>query len=174
MEKWDLLDNKRNRTGKFIYRGDDIPDGLYHQVIHVCIFNKKGQMLIQKRHESKNKWESLWDLSCGGAVVFGEDSHEGAKRELFEELGLVHDFSKDKILMTITYEKGFDDYFAIIYNHLNINDLNLQESEVEEVRWASLSEIEDMLEKGTFVPYSKEQISLIFLLKNSKSYIKEK
>lgn len=174
MEKWDLLDNKRNITGKFIYRGEEIPDGFYHQVIHICIFNEKDQLLIQKRHKNKNKWPSLWDLSCGGAVVFGEESHEAAKRELFEELGLVHDFSKDKFLITITYEKGFDDYFAISYDNLNINDLKLQETEVEEVKWASLDEIENMIDNNFFVPYSKEQIKLLFLLKNSKSYIQEK
>ncbi|MDD7463689.1 MAG: NUDIX domain-containing protein [Anaerococcus sp.] len=174
MEKWDLLDNKRNITGKFIYRGEEIPEGYYHQVIHVCIFNKNGELLIQKRHPNKNKWPSLWDLSCGGAVVFGEDSNGAASRELFEELGLSHDFSKDKFLMTITYEKGFDDYYCLLVDKMDLGKLSLQEEEVVDVAWASLSQIKNMIERGDFIPYSEELISLIFLLKDKKSYIRTK
>lgn len=174
MEKWDLLDNKRRPTGKYIYRGDEIPDGYYHQVVHVCIFSKEGKILIQKRHPHKKKWGSLWDLSCGGAVIFGEDSNQAATRELSEELGLYHDFSKDKFLMTITYEKGFDDYFCLVVDELDLSSLSLQKSEVSKVSWASLDQIESLIDEGEFVPYSKEMISLIFLLKDSKSYIRTK
>lgn len=174
MEKWDLLDNKRKVTGKFIYRGEKIPEDYYHQVVHVCIFNKNKQMLIQKRHKDKNKWGSLWDISCGGAAIYGEDTNKAASRELYEELGITHDFSKEKILLTISYEKGFDDYYCLMFDYLDLKTLRLQKEEVTEVKWASLDEIRNMIDRNVFVPYSKELISLIFLLKDSKSYIKEK
>lgn len=173
MEKWDLLDNKRNRTGKYVYRGEEIPQGFYHQVVHICIFNKNNQMLIQKRSDLKNKWPGLWDLSCGGAAIFGEDTHQAASRELYEELGLSYDFSKDIPLLTVTYEKGFDDYFAIIVDDSNLEKIVLQKEEVDSVKWADLCEIKNMVDKKNFVPYSKDQLGLIFLLKDSKSYIKE-
>lgn len=171
MEKWDLLDNKRRPTGKFIYRGDVVPEGFYHQVVHVCIFNKDGKMLIQKRHPSKKKWAKLWDISCGGAAIRGEDTHQAASRELFEELGIDHDFSKEKFLLTITYEKGFDDYFCLIYDFLDIKSLKIQKEELTDIRWASLDSIEDMIDSGDFVPYSKDMIGLIFKLKDAQSYI---
>lgn len=172
MEMFDLLDNKRKISGKFIERGKPIPDSYYHQVVHICIFNKDGKLLVQKRHKSKNKWPNLWDLSCGGAVIKGEDPHQAAKRELFEELGIDYDFSKDKILMTLTYEKGFDDYFAIVFENLDIENLKLQKTEVEKVMWLELWEIEKLMDQKDFVPYYKEHIRLLFLLKNSKSYIR--
>ncbi|MDD7305707.1 MAG: NUDIX domain-containing protein [Peptoniphilaceae bacterium] len=171
MEKWDLLDNKRRITGKYINRGDELPKGYYHQLIHVCIFNKEKKMLIQKRHPKKNKRPSLWDISCGGAVLAGEDTHTAASRELFEELSIDHDFSKEKILMTLTYEQGFDDYFSLYLPSLDIKNLKLQKDELTEVSFASLDEILALIEKGEFVPYRKELISLIFVLRNSKSYI---
>ena len=49
MELWDIYDENRTRTSKTMVRGEPIKDGDYHLVVHVCIFNSKGQMLIQKK-----------------------------------------------------------------------------------------------------------------------------
>ncbi len=53
MEKWNLYDENRQLTDKIINRGEKIPHDLYRLVVHACIFNKKGQMLIQKRSGTK-------------------------------------------------------------------------------------------------------------------------
>ena len=39
MELWELYDIDRQKTGKIIKRGDKVPKGYYHTVVHVCIFN---------------------------------------------------------------------------------------------------------------------------------------
>ena len=56
-------------------------------VVHVCIFNGLGQMLIQQRSPEKTIWPELWDVSIGGGVDAGETSRQGAVREVGEELG---------------------------------------------------------------------------------------
>ena len=49
MELWDVYDVVRNKTGRTMVRGETFAEGDYHLVVHVCIFNSKGEMLIQKR-----------------------------------------------------------------------------------------------------------------------------
>ena len=45
----DLYDVNREHTGLTAVRGEKLPEGTYRMVVHVCIFNNKGEMLIQKR-----------------------------------------------------------------------------------------------------------------------------
>lgn len=172
MEKWDLLDNKRKLTGRYIYRGEIIPKGFYHQIVHLAIFNEKGQMLIQKRSDKKSKWKNLWDISCAGAVRKGEDSQSAIRRELFEELSIDYDFSKEKVIFTLTYEKGFDDFYSIKIKNLDLDKLSIEKDEVEEISWANFLQIKEKLENNDFIPYNLEVISLLFQLKDGKSYIK--
>ena len=88
MELWDVYDKDRVKTGETMERGSAFADGAYHLVVHVCIFNSKGEMLIQQRQPFKEGWPNLWDLTVGGSAVAGESSGEAAKRELFEEIGI--------------------------------------------------------------------------------------
>lgn len=49
MEIWDLYDINRIPTGETMIRGEKIKENRYHLAVHVCIFNKQGEMLIQHR-----------------------------------------------------------------------------------------------------------------------------
>ena len=49
MELWDVYDINRNKTGKTAVRGEGLPEGGYHLVVHVCIIGSDGRMLIQQR-----------------------------------------------------------------------------------------------------------------------------
>ncbi|WP_238600112.1 hypothetical protein [Lysinibacillus tabacifolii] len=53
MEKWDLYDKHRNKIAKQITRRDEMVSDEFHLVVHVCIFNSKGEMLIQQRQPFK-------------------------------------------------------------------------------------------------------------------------
>ncbi|WP_338067591.1 hypothetical protein [Oceanobacillus picturae] len=59
MEKWDLFDKHRNKIEKQITRGDEMTPAEFHLVVHVCIFNPKGEMLIQQRQPFKQGWSNL-------------------------------------------------------------------------------------------------------------------
>ena len=47
-EIWDLYDATGRKTGKTMIRGEDVPPGLYHQVVHIWPINQKGEFLIQQ------------------------------------------------------------------------------------------------------------------------------
>jgi isopentenyldiphosphate isomerase len=164
MELWDLYDHDRKLTGKTIKRGDKIPQGYYHMVVHVCIFNSKGEMLIQQRQPFKKGWSNMWDLSMGGSAQLGDTSREAAERETFEELGLSLDLAKDRPVLTIPFSMGYDDIY-IVEKDIDLQSLKLQYEEVQQVKWAGLHDILRMIEEGTFIPYHKSLISLLFDLR---------
>lgn len=62
--------------------------GLMHRATHVLVFNKRGQVFLQKRSLKKDRQPGLWDSSASGHVDSGEDYDACVVRELREEIGL--------------------------------------------------------------------------------------
>ena len=80
MELWDLYDANRRKTGQDHVRGEVIPAGCYHLVVHVWIRNSAGQYLISQRSASRKSFPLMWE-TVGGSVLKGEDSLAAAVRE---------------------------------------------------------------------------------------------
>ena len=169
MEILDIYDKYRRRTGKTYPRKEQIPAGGLRLIVHILIFNDKGELLIQQRADHK-KMGGLWDISCGGACQAGEDSFEGARRELGEELGIDFDFTNVRPILTANFDQGFDDFFLINKN-IEINELKLQKEEVKAARWASRNEVFDLLTKGEFVKYKKSYLALLFDLNDDRKFM---
>lgn len=167
MELWDVYDINRNKTSKTMVRGEAFEKDNYHLVVHVCIFNSKGEMLVQQRQPFKEGWPNLWDITAGGSAVKGDTSQSAAERELFEEIGLRADFKNIRPHITINFNDGFDDYY-LIEREVDINELSLQYEEVQKVKWASREDIFSMIESGEFIPYYQSFIQLLF--DNRKQY----
>lgn len=87
LEQWDLYTKSRQLTGKTHLRGERIPEGYYHLVVHVWIRNQKGEYLISQRSADRQEFPLKWEC-VGGSVLAGEDSLTGALREVREEIGL--------------------------------------------------------------------------------------
>jgi isopentenyldiphosphate isomerase len=161
MELWDIYDENRVKTGRTMVRGDKIKDGDYHLVVHVCIFGSDGRMLIQQRQPFKSGWSNLWDITVGGSAVSGDTSRTAAEREVYEELGLKINLDGVRPAMTVNFKHGFDDIY-VITDDVDINGLKLQYEEVQAAKWATFDEIITMIDKGTFIPYNKGMIEMLF------------
>lgn len=61
--------------------------GLRHRIVHVLVFNSKGDILLQTRAAHK-LGGGLLDVSVGGHVLVGESYEAAALREAMEELGI--------------------------------------------------------------------------------------
>ena len=83
---WDLFNRNRVWVRNHHKRGDMIPDGLYHIVVHSWVMDYYGNFLISQRQKGRTD-ELMWERT-GGSVLEGESSIEGAKREVGEELGI--------------------------------------------------------------------------------------
>lgn len=161
MEIFDLYDERRRPTGETMVRGTPTPAGRYRLVVHVCIFNSKGEMLIQQRQPFKSTWANMWDITLGGAVTAGENTQLAAHRELMEELGLDVDFTHSAPTVSTSFRNGFDDLY-ILHLDPDIQQLKLQAEEVQSAKWASKEEILTMIGSGCFIPYSKAFIEYLF------------
>lgn len=161
-ELWDIYDLNRRKTGRKFERGTGhLNPGEYHIVIHICIFNSKGEMLIQRRQPWKHGYPDMWDVTLGGSILEGETSGQGATRELKEELGYDYDFSSMLPQLTVNFPEGFDDYY-ILQKDIDLSTLTLQYEEVQDVRWATEEEILSMIDEGMFIPFYKSLIHFLF------------
>ncbi|MGH8093719.1 MAG: 16S rRNA (adenine(1518)-N(6)/adenine(1519)-N(6))-dimethyltransferase RsmA [Chthoniobacterales bacterium] len=66
-------------------------NNLRHRAVHIFLFNRAGELLLQKRSRWKDRHAELWDSSAAGHVGAGEEYDATAARELREELGVTTD-----------------------------------------------------------------------------------
>ena len=69
---------------------------LLHPVVHLHVFNSKGEVYLQKRPEWKDIQPGKWDTSVGGHIDYGETPEEALTREVREELGIT-DFVPERV-----------------------------------------------------------------------------
>ena len=100
MEIWDLYTERRELTGKEHVRGEEIPQGFYHLVVHVWIRNRKGEYLISQRSKDRPAFPLMWEC-VGGSALKGEDSLSAALRETEEEVGVKLSPKNGKILFSM-------------------------------------------------------------------------
>ncbi len=157
MEVIDLYDENRVFTGESITRGESIPEGKYKLSVHMWITNNKGEIYIQKRAGVRRLFPNLWE-NPGGGVVSGQDSLQTLYKEFEEELGskLTGEYT---LFKTLKREKDFVDIYHI-RQELDIPSLNLQADEVAEAKWASLAEINEMIDRGDFCPTIRDSFDI--------------
>ncbi|MCD8474697.1 MAG: NUDIX domain-containing protein [Bacteroides graminisolvens] len=131
-----------------------------HPVIHLHVFNSKGELYLQKRPEWKDIQPGKWDTSVGGHVDLGESVEIALKREAQEELGL-SDF-KPEILAHYIFESERER--ELVFAHKTIYDGVINPSEeLDGGRFWSIDEIKEHLGKGVFTPNFESELQRIKL-----------
>lgn len=166
MELVDLYDKNRVPLGRTAERYGPKGPGEYRTVVHVCVFDSRGRLLIQQRTAGKRIWPERWDFSVGGGVDAGETSRQAAHREFLEELGVSLDMDGLRPAVTVGFSQGFDDFFILVRD-LDVESLTLQAEEVSQVRWVTLAEAEAMVDDGRFIPYPKSFLHFLFDMRQS-------
>ena len=156
MEIWDLYDENRNPVGHTHIRGNVIPEGCYHLVVHVWIRNSKGEYLISQRSANRPTFPLMWETT-GGSVTAGEDSLTGAIREVKEEVGIDLDanagklcFSKVRNIVNGQPFRDILDVWCFTYDGPMALE-NATTDEVAQICWATPAEIQHLLDSGVFV-----------------------
>ena len=155
MEYLDIVDEHGCPTGEIVSRDIAHRDGVLHTTAHVWVIRElegKTQILLQKRSMEKESFPGLYDTSSAGHIPAGAEPVESALRELGEELGILAE-KEDFIYagtFRIQYEKVFhgklfrDNEVTRVFVYrkpVEIGNLKLQQSEVDEVRWFDMDEV---------------------------------
>ena len=97
MERWDIYDKNKVRTGRTMERNHfNLADDEYHLTVLGVIRRPDGRFLITKRVMTKAWAPGWWEVS-GGAAQAGEESEEAVRREVLEETGLDVNASKSAV-----------------------------------------------------------------------------
>ena len=121
--------------------------GLRHRAVSVFIFNKSGQVLLQKRALDKYHSGGLWSNTCCTHPSPGEAPADVARRRLQEEMGMecalkeVFQFAYFAEVGTGVYESEYDHVFI---GFSEVNPLPDPE-EVSDWRWTSIEEVKQEL-----------------------------
>ena len=157
-EIWDLYDKDRQKTGETMVRGEEIPAGRYHLVVHVWLRNSRGEYLLGRRAADRPTHPLMWECP-GGSVVRGEDSLSGAIREAFEEVGVPLRPENARLLFSrlrekdaFTGKKYGDILDCWLFDYDGGIDLAAATTrEVCEAKWVSLDQMRALMDAGKMV-----------------------
>jgi len=108
--------------------------GLWHRAVHVLVFNRRGEVFLQKRSLLKDTAKGKWDSSASGHVDTGEDYDACAVRELREEIGVAPPQPPRRwFKLDACRETGWE--FCWIYHCQHEGPFTLQPEEIETGAW---------------------------------------
>lgn len=156
-EYFDIYTIDGQPLGKSCKRGSKLGKDEYHFVVMAIMVNANGEVLLTRR--SKNKTASgKWECTAG-CVKAGENCRDAILREIKEETGISVIIGDEHLVSD--YVEG-DALFDIwkVYIEAKIEELKLQEDEVDDAKYATISEIEKMIRSGNATISLAEVIKL--------------
>ena len=165
MEYWDLYNKDRIKLNKKHLRGDKINPGEFYIIVSGWIINDENKVLLTQRHPNKS-FPLTWE-GCKGALIAGEDSIAGMLREIEEEIGIKIKIDSGKVVHTeIENDYNIIRDIYVFRENLNIVDIKLQETETVDVKWVTINEFSEMIEKKQMGPSAVKDLEII------KKYLK--
>lgn len=149
-ELFPVVDVEGNVLGS-ITRGE-AHDGrkVLHPVVHLHVFNSKGELYLQRRPLWKDIQPGKWDTACGGHIDYGETPEEALLREVREELGIT-DYIPERVAM---YDFESATEYELVYVNRTIYDgpITPSTTELDGGRFWSPAELETAMGQGILTP----------------------
>lgn len=149
-----LVDEEGNITGTAT-RGECHGGSMkLHPVVHLHVFNARGELYLQRRPAWKDIQPNRWDTAVGGHVDLGESVEQALRREAREELGI--EGFEAKRLPHYVFESTRER--ELVFPHTTVYDGPLSPSdETDGGRFWTLSEIAEAIGRGVFTPNFEQE-----------------
>lgn len=145
MEFNDVYDKDRRLTGRVHRRGTPWRRGEYGLVVCVWVYDGRGRLLLTRRAPGKS-YAGTWENS-GGAAQAGETSREAMARELWEETGIRAEPEEFELIATDRDRICHYDFYCL-HRNIPAEEVILQPGETDGVRWATFSQIHELIREG--------------------------
>ena len=134
---------------------------LLHPVVHLHVFNSKGDVYLQKRPEWKDIQPGKWDTSVGGHLDYGETPEQALVREVREELGIT-DFQSERKGMYVFEGRRERE---LVYVNTTIYDGPIKPSaeELDGGRFWTIAEIREAMGQNLLTPNFESEFKRFFL-----------
>jgi len=153
-EYFDIIDSSGKIIGKSSREECHSDKSLAHRVVHVLVFNSKGELFLQKRSMNKDIQPGKWDTSVGGHLHFGETFEQAVCREMKEELGII---APVKYLYDYWMYSQVETEYVRTYMCIYDKTFNFDPDEIDEGRFWNREEIEKNIGKSIFTPNFEQE-----------------
>lgn len=137
-EIFDIVDQNDQVTGQAM-RSEVHAKRLLHRAVHVLVFNRRGDLLLQKRSLLKDSSPGLWDSSVSGHLDAGEDYLAAAVRELEEEMGITDSPPQEIARLGPTQATGSE--HIRLYRCAHHGAIRFPCSEIDSAAWFPIDEL---------------------------------
>ena len=148
VEELDVVDD-RDRVIARATRRRVHDDYLIHRSVMFFVFDDEDQIFVNQRSATKELYPSYWSIAFGGHVLAGEAYDAAVVREIAEETGL-----RDAPFAITTFQKRTADERenVKVYGVRTRSDLSLFAEEIEQGRFVTMAELNQMLGRFDFLP----------------------
>lgn len=154
-----IVDAEGNVTGSATRGECHNGSMLLHPVVHLHVFNSKGELYLQKRPTWKDIQPGKWDTAVGGHVDFGEDITSALLREAREELGVNAKESELVLKYKFTSEREQELIYAF---RITCDTTILPSQETDGGRFWSRQEILDSIGQNILTPNFEQEFLKLF------------
>lgn len=153
-ELFPIVDEEGNITGAASRGECHNGSKLLHPVVHLHVFNSRGELYLQKRPDWKDIQPGKWDTAVGGHVDLGESVDIALRRETREELG-IEAFTPEQ-LSRYVFESARER--ELVFSFKTVYDGVVRPTEeLDGGRFWPLDEIRANLGKGVFTPNFEQE-----------------
>lgn len=147
-EIFPLVDENGNVIGQATRSECHSGSKILHPVIHLHIFNSRGELYLQKRSATKDIQPDRWDSAVGGHIDLNESAEEAVLREAREELGInsITPHYITKYIIETDVERELTYCFYAIYDGY----IHIDQKEVSDGRFWAIEEIKAKLNRSVF------------------------
>ncbi len=144
------VDDQGNITGAMTRREAHSGTKRLHPVVHLHVFNSKGELFLQKRPDWKDIQPGKWDTAVGGHVDLGESVEQALHREVREEIGITG-YTPDRVTHYV-FESEKERELVFVFRTVYDLPVTPDKEELADGRFWSPEEIREKLGKGVFTP----------------------